>query len=635
MSLSLRTWFCALGWLLLPTLVVRCTKFGGNAEGFGGGDPRLSVAFTARNQLEAALNQIAEGYALDTLCKMTPGAPGVDPVISTTLSGLTAIQITTCQNFIKTNLPRLQAMVSSPNFVGFGVSDTRLTVTFADGSLRSVAAITPFGPEGPIVIDGQRLAGFSEQALLVLLGHEFSHKIFVDQVSGYVTDNDPYVGFTQPGGGRALLDSVGAALAFYYQNFTAPNNVNRSGATSVWTGNTGNPATANRMLVYGGRNLVTLSTGLVFDPALNRWTAMSVGPLVSRTHSAVIWTGREMIVWGGNSGRSYYNDGAIYDPATDRWRPMSATGAPSARAFSNNANTMVGGSPMAVWTGTQMIIWGGVTYDSASQENIPLNTGAIYTLATDSWSTMTLTNAPVARTGPALIWTGNTTKPATTNRLVVWGGTDNDNFFFNDGYYYNPANDRWTAMPPVVAATRAGGTEAPEENPFRPLPRRNPSVVYTGSTGDTRTAYRLIIWSGNYGDPTRSNDGAIFDFLTQTWREMAVANAPALNQNSATVWTGSRMMVWGGNRVGADTHYNSGAIYDLALDTWTPMGETVVGNERLLAPRQDCAAVWTGATGDSATSNRLIISGGSAAASTYFHDGAMYDPSQGNWTPIR
>jgi hypothetical protein len=54
-----------------------------------------------------------------------------------------------------------------------------------------------------------------------------------------------------------------------------------------------------------------------------------------------------MIVWGGFSA-SFLNTGGRYNPSTDSWTATSTTGAPAARDFHT-----------AVWTGSQMIIWGG------------------------------------------------------------------------------------------------------------------------------------------------------------------------------------------------------------------------------------------------------------------------------------
>ena len=57
-----------------------------------------------------------------------------------------------------------------------------------------------------------------------------------------------------------------------------------------------------------------------------------------------------MIVWGGGT-----STGGRYDPAHDRWTPTSTAGAPSA----NSSGT-------AVWTGREMIVWGGLDGGTAS-----------------------------------------------------------------------------------------------------------------------------------------------------------------------------------------------------------------------------------------------------------------------------
>ena len=58
-----------------------------------------------------------------------------------------------------------------------------------------------------------------------------------------------------------------------------------------------------------------------------------------------------MIVWGGysNSSPYYLNSGGRYDPTTDTWVATSmGANAPSRRMRHT-----------AVWTGKEMIVWGG------------------------------------------------------------------------------------------------------------------------------------------------------------------------------------------------------------------------------------------------------------------------------------
>ena len=52
------------------------------------------------------------------------------------------------------------------------------------------------------------------------------------------------------------------------------------------------------------------------------WTWRPVGPLPARQGNIAVWTGREVVYWGGDRpGRP--PEGAAYDPKTDRWRRLS------------------------------------------------------------------------------------------------------------------------------------------------------------------------------------------------------------------------------------------------------------------------------------------------------------------------
>ena len=55
-----------------------------------------------------------------------------------------------------------------------------------------------------------------------------------------------------------------------------------------------------------------------------------------------------MIVWGGVRWRLRFNTGGRYNPGTDSWTATSTTNAPAARY-----------GHTAVWTGNEMIVWGG------------------------------------------------------------------------------------------------------------------------------------------------------------------------------------------------------------------------------------------------------------------------------------
>src|SRR5262249_17659660 len=112
------------------------------------------------------------------------------------------------------------------------------------------------------------------------------------------------------------------------------------------------------------------------------------------SHTAV-WTGTQMIVWGGIDSTRYHNNGNRYDPATDTWSPVSLAGAPAPRS-----------GHAAGPTGKQMLVWG-------SWAGSFHNTGGRYDPYTDTWSPASLIGAPAARYFHTAIWTGT--------QMIVWG----------------------------------------------------------------------------------------------------------------------------------------------------------------------------------------------------------------------
>src|SRR6185503_16800911 len=103
-------------------------------------------------------------------------------------------------------------------------------------------------------------------------------------------------------------------------------------------------------------------------------------------HSAV-WTGTEMIVWGGermrSSGKGPANAGR-YDPVTDTWRGVSPVGAPEQNMTVH-----------AVWSGSEMIVWGGPQWSGR------------YSPQSDTWSPISTVGMPEHRPGQTVVWTGH------------------------------------------------------------------------------------------------------------------------------------------------------------------------------------------------------------------------------------
>ena len=121
-------------------------------------------------------------------------------------------------------------------------------------------------------------------------------------------------------------------------------------------------------------------------------TTTTGAPEGRAAHSAV-WTGSEMIVWGGEIGLGgpTVSTGYRYNPTTDAWASISNVNAPSPRQFHT-----------AIWIGNEMIVWGGEAGDSGPT----LNTGSRYNPVTDTWIPMSTLGAPTGRYLHAAVWTG-------------------------------------------------------------------------------------------------------------------------------------------------------------------------------------------------------------------------------------
>jgi hypothetical protein len=113
-----------------------------------------------------------------------------------------------------------------------------------------------------------------------------------------------------------------------------------------------------------------------------------------------------MFVWGGFDARgNEQNVGALYDPATDRWRPVPSAGAPSPRAFF-----------AAVAAGPVVVVWGG---SSSDRSTIPAQvtrteTGAVFDPDLFAWREIDTLGAPARRNDTAAVWTGS--------EMLLWGG---------------------------------------------------------------------------------------------------------------------------------------------------------------------------------------------------------------------
>jgi hypothetical protein len=341
----------------------------------------------------------------------------------------------------------------------------------------------------------------------------------------------------------------------------------RKNHTAVWTG--------SEMIVWGGRSDIgMLRSGGRYDPATDSWTAVETdgSPPMRDAHTAV-WTGDEMIVWGGNFVGFATATGYRYDPTTDSWTQLSTSGAPLARW-----------GHTAVWAEDEgvMLIWGGITSCSGDNCNYT-GTGGAYDPASDTWSS--LPAGLSARSGHTATWTAA--------GMMVWGGR-NASDYLGDGSVLQGSVGSWAWV------------DLPADN--APAPRAHHTAAWTG--------LQLIVWGGeNESGPLA--DGA--RFIIFDWAPVTAVDAPPALVGHTATWVGSEMVVWGGEN---DDGVMNDTIYrydpDGSGDSWSVAGGATEG-------RRDHTAIWTG--------SHLLVWGGEYGNEfnrRVLEHGRIYNPAQSN-----
>lgn len=133
----------------------------------------------------------------------------------------------------------------------------------------------------------------------------------------------------------------------------------------------------------------------------------------------MVWTGEDLIVWGGEASDQgpAFADGAAYNPSTNTWR-LIAESPLSPRTFH-----------VAVWTGNEMLIVAGFGERD----------GAAYDPATDSWRS--IQDPPVPLESPSRyesagsVWTGQ--------ELIIWEISS------DQVAAYAPDLDTWRTLPSI------------------------------------------------------------------------------------------------------------------------------------------------------------------------------------------
>ena len=139
----------------------------------------------------------------------------------------------------------------------------------------------------------------------------------------------------------------------------------------------------------------------------------------------------------------------------------------------------------------------------------------------------------------------------------------------------------------------------------------------TGRVGHTAvwTGTKMIVWGGN-GGGSNFNTGSQYDPVGNSWTGTTTTVAPTGRGAHTAVWTGTKMIVWGGFD-NSFVNINTGGQYDPVGDSWTATTATEAPTGR-----QAHTAVWTG--------TKMIVWGGYDGTS--LNTGGQYDPAGNSWT---
>ena len=261
-------------------------------------------------------------------------------------------------------------------------------------------------------------------------------------------------------------------------------------------------------VVWTGKQLLDMEafSTLVYDPATNHWRRIPHG------HGGLaIWTGREMLAWGGGCCGDANSDGVAYNPSTYGWRAL--------------ARSPLAGSqhPVGAWTGRELVLFVGNLDPNGKPWPARLARAAAYSPATNTWRRIA---SPPQSDGTA-VWDGS-------EILVVGAGARGQS-----AYAYNPVTNRWRRLRPLDSG------------------RSGAQAVWTGK--------RLLVYGGTgpSGSPVFPRHGLAYDPKADRWSPLPTAPLPARLEPTAA-WTGRAMIVWGG--VSTDTW----GKYHAAGATFTP-----------------------------------------------------------------
>lgn len=129
----------------------------------------------------------------------------------------------------------------------------------------------------------------------------------------------------------------------------------------------------------------------------------------------------------------------------------------------------------------------------------------------------------------------------------------------------------------------------------------------------------VFFWGGEGASGVLSN-GALYDVSTGGWTAVATGpNTPSARVLATAVWTGQVVVVWGGGDAAGLVDYATGALYDPSTGSWTPMS-----TQNAPSARRAPYGVYTG--------SKVLFWGGFTFNGNAQGGAFLYDPVTNEWS---